>query len=187
MKGFLKKEYLKLNSVCFVCFPLAGKTKMSLKFARRWAQVYFFLEIVWILYWAATIIAYLAGIGEDGEFYRTIAHLHAFHLVLLPSVAYTMSDGEWHILLGYLGVVITDNAILWDVVFHTPAVSKPIEWAFITSVVRGGFALFITLFVLLWFLYVWYNKIEFKVKGTTKDKPEEAGIPLLNIPKFRLK
>jgi hypothetical protein len=146
--------------------------------AKIWSNVYFFLEFVWMAFWAGTIVAYLAGLGSNGEFYRIYAHLHAFHLVLLPSVAYVLRDGERHIILGFLGVIVTDSAMLWDFIAHTPDASKAVDWAFITSVVRAGFALFITLFATLWFVYVWYHNVKFR---TQKKGDAESMI------KFRLK
>jgi len=131
----------------------------------RWANLYFVLEIIWFVFWTAMVIAYQAGLGEEGEFYRTHIILNAFHLALLPSVAYTMRDAHWHIIIGYLAVVVTDTHAVWTLAAHTPAAAKDISWAYGTSLAVASLGLFITTFVALtWYIYVRANNYQFRVK-----------------------
>lgn len=164
---------------------------MSLKIARTWSKIYFAFEIIWITLWAIALFLYLGALGEEGSFYRLIGTLNAFHLLLMPCVEYVLQDGDKRIVVGFLATIVTDTAIVWDIGAHTPTIAKDVNWAFVLSLVVSGLGLFITTFIALtWLLYVWSNNIRFRIKGSTEEKPEEAGTPLLNMPittKFRLK
>jgi hypothetical protein len=155
---------------------------MSLKVAKTWSKVYFGFEVVWMFFWAGALFAYLGVLGEEGAYYRLIGSLNAFHLMLMPCVEYTLQDGYKRILIGFLAVVVTDTAIVWDIAAHTPTISREVGWAFGLSLGVGGLGLFITTFIALpWFIYVWYYGLKFRVKGTTEEKPEIAG------PRIRLR
>jgi len=141
------------------------------RIVERWATVYFVLEFIWFAFWVAMLIAYQAGLGEDGEFYRIHNILNAFHLALLPTVAYTMRDAHWHIILGYLAVVATDTHAVWTLAAHTPAAAKDISWAYGTSIAVAALGLFISTFVaLIWYIYVKANNHKFRTTRSSYNK-----------------
>lgn len=142
---------------------------MSLKFARQWSHLYFVLEIIWILFWFSTMLAYQLGMGKDGAAYRLNNALEAFHLVLLPTVAYTLRDPGWDALLGYVAVIITDISIVLEIALHTPAVAKSIHWGFATAMTTAAFGLFISVVMLCWFIYVWFSGVKFRKRGSTEE------------------
>lgn len=163
-------------NVFLIIIP-SNKEKMSLKFARQWVNVYFFLEVTWIVFWFATMLAYQLGLGEDGAAYRLDNALEAFHLVLLPTVAYTLRDPGWDALLGYIAVIITDIAIVLEVSLHTPEIAKEIHWAFGTALTTAAYGLFISVLMLCWFFYVWFNRIKFRKQGSTEELEPLEGTP----------
>lgn len=160
---------------------------MSLKNARRWAAVYLTLEILWIIFWIGTMLAYQIGLGEEGEFYRLVNELSAFHLVLLPTVAYTMRDSEWHIVLAYIAVIATDLTLVLKMSLHTPQVARDVTWGFGTAMAVCAFGLFISVMMLFWFIFVWSSGIKFRRPGTTKELEPLNGDDMAQKIRLRLK
>jgi hypothetical protein len=148
---------------------------MSLKVAKTWSKVYFTLEVVLGILWSTAIFAFLAALGEEGAYYRINILFVIAHWFLLPSVEYTLQDGDRRILFAYLLVLVTDVALIWEIAGHAPAASKAIEWAFGLSLAVGSLALLNTCIAIVWMLYVILNNIKFRFKGSTEEKPEETG------------
>lgn len=148
---------------------------MSLKVAKRWSKVYFVLEVLLGILWTTAIFAFLAALGEEGAYFRINILFVIAHWFLLPSVEYTLQDGDRRIAFAYALVLVTDIAFIWEIAGHAPTASKDITWAFGLALAVGSFAILNTCIALVWLIYVVANNIRFRIKGTTEEKPEESG------------
>lgn len=138
--------------------------------AKGWVRFYFVLEIIWFLFWATLMFAFKFGVNTRGSIYWLGNELAAFHLALMPSVAYGLDDGNKFVVVLYLAVIITDLSRMLEIALHTEEPARSIEWAWGTSLALAAYGVFIGVVALTWFLYVWINNVRFKrAKSTASD------------------
>lgn len=142
---------------------LVPKENSSLN-ARNVGHFYFYLESLWVLLFATSIILIMAATGDGGEAYRITIFFTAFHIVALPqAMLYAFDDGKRWIILGFIMCIITDLASLLDVTLHFPE-PRLYQWAWILMLLVPTYGLFISLYAFIWYAVVWARGYRFKAK-----------------------